>query len=119
MTLNFKSTTAKKTFFKEFAVVRFCEKTELLCEYDVIIVVLYRLICSNNSLIVFWFSRDRKQVLNQGVEPNPNQGVEPNSKPESQTEPEPELYKPSLRYFCQTLTEPELYFSNSQRANRN
>ena len=34
--------------------------------------------------------------------------------PGSQTEPE--FYKPVLRYFCRTLTEP--YFLESQRANR-
>ena len=37
----------------------------------------------------------------------------------SRTEPEPEFYKPALSYFCRTLTEPEPYFSKSQRANRN
>ena len=37
----------------------------------------------------------------------------------SRTEPEPEFYKPVLRYFCRTLTEPEPCFSKSRRANRN
>ena len=37
----------------------------------------------------------------------------------NRTEPEPEFYKPVLRYFCRTLTESEPYFSKSQRANRN
>ena len=35
----------------------------------------------------------------------------------SRTEHEPEFYKPVLRYLCGT--EPEPYFSKSQRANRN
>ena len=30
-----------------------------------------------------------------------------------------EFYKPALRYFCRTLTEPEPHLSKSQRANRN
>ena len=37
----------------------------------------------------------------------------------SRTEPEPEFYKPVLRYFCRTLAEPKPCFSKSQRANRN
>ena len=43
----------------------------------------------------------------------------PMSQTGSRTKLEPEFYKPVLRYFCRTITEPESHFPKSRRANLN
>ena len=57
-------------------------------------------ICAVHNMCSTWYERCRARTVYGMC------GTE-YERSGSRTEPEPEFYKPVLRYFCRTLTEPE------------